>query len=536
MSPITDELGPESGGAATTPGVVAPAGARHPADVGKMEQQPVAAGWQTPGPAPSNGRVQPDRNRRLARLHAPLLFRLYRFVDLFVVLVVLGVTFVVTNLDSMPKGMDNFLAVRLTVRNLLVVGAFLVLWRLVFKAFGLYQRTLASSWLSEVLRTAGACAVAGVAALSFPLLSFTGAFGYWTAAYFWIVTTLAVLTMRLLLRVLTISGTTEVRDLIVVGSGPRAARLHAELCGKDGREYNLLGFVDSNPEAATPEMQHMMLGTLDDLEGILMRRAVDEVLIALPIKSHYHAVQEALRICHRGGVPAGYLADVFEFSRARSGALAGTHGPAAVGVPDEDARLFLKRAFDILGGSLALVLSVPVLAVAALAVRLSGPGPILFTQERYGLNKRLFRMYKLRTMVPGAEATQDLLDERNESSGPTFKIRDDPRITRLGRILRRTSIDELPQLVNVLKGEMSLVGPRPLPVRDVHRFTEAALMRRFSVKPGITCLWQIGGRNELTFDDWIALDLQYIDRWSLGLDLLILFRTIPAVLTGRGAS
>jgi exopolysaccharide biosynthesis polyprenyl glycosylphosphotransferase len=199
-------------------------------------------------------------------------------------------------------------------------------------------------------------------------------------------------------------------------------------------------------------------------------------------------------------------------------------------------RLLAKRVVDLLGASALLLLCAPVLFVSAVAIKLTSPGPVFFHQDRYGWHRRRFRMFKLRTMVADAEALQSSLEEQNEASGPVFKIRDDPRVTPVGHILRRTSIDELPQLFNVLRGDMSLVGPRPLPIRDVHRFTEAALMRRFSVRPGITCLWQIGGRSEVGFDAWIQLDLKYIDEWSLWLDLLILCRTVPAVLRGTGAA
>jgi lipopolysaccharide/colanic/teichoic acid biosynthesis glycosyltransferase len=160
---------------------------------------------------------------------------------------------------------------------------------------------------------------------------------------------------------------------------------------------------------------------------------------------------------------------------------------------------------------------------------------VLFAQERYGYMKRRFRMQKFRTMVVEAERLQAALEQWNEAAGPVFKIRNDPRITPVGRWLRRTSLDELPQLWHVLTGEMSLVGPRPLPVRDVGHFAEPWLMRRFSMRPGLTCLWQISGRSDLGFDRWIALDLEYIDRWSLGLDFRILLLTLPAVLSGRGA-
>ena len=199
-------------------------------------------------------------------------------------------------------------------------------------------------------------------------------------------------------------------------------------------------------------------------------------------------------------------------------------------------RMVTKRTLDVAVSATALLLLSPVLLVAAAAVKLSSPGPVVFAQERYGLNRRRFRMYKLRTMVADAEALQAGLEDQNEASGPVFKIRKDPRITPVGHLLRRTSLDEVPQLLNVLRGEMSLVGPRPLPVRDVDRFTEAALMRRFSIRPGVTCLWQISGRSDLTFDDWIRLDLKYIDEWSIALDLQILVQTFPAVLRGTGAS
>jgi lipopolysaccharide/colanic/teichoic acid biosynthesis glycosyltransferase len=195
----------------------------------------------------------------------------------------------------------------------------------------------------------------------------------------------------------------------------------------------------------------------------------------------------------------------------------------------------VKRAIDITGATVALGVLGPIMLIIALAITLTSPGPALFVQERYGFRKRRFRMFKFRTMVPDAEDLQASLESQNEVLGPVFKIRNDPRITPLGRFLRKTSLDELPQLFNVLAGEMSLVGPRPLPIRDVSRFNNAALMRRFSVKPGLTCLWQISGRSNTDFDRWITLDLKYIDEWSLGLDLKILIWTFPAVLGGRGA-
>jgi exopolysaccharide biosynthesis polyprenyl glycosylphosphotransferase len=205
-------------------------------------------------------------------------------------------------------------------------------------------------------------------------------------------------------------------------------------------------------------------------------------------------------------------------------------------VVQDDYRLVVKRGIDIAGAVIGLVALGPVMLVIAAFIRLTSSGPALFTQERYGLHKRRFRMYKFRTMVTNAEELQAKLESKNEAQGPVFKIRNDPRITKIGRILRKTSLDELPQFLNVLWGQMSLVGPRPLPKRDVARFDDASLMRRFSVKPGLTCLWQINGRSDTDFDRWIELDLKYIDGWSLGLDLRILAKTIPAIIKGTGAA
>jgi exopolysaccharide biosynthesis polyprenyl glycosylphosphotransferase len=196
---------------------------------------------------------------------------------------------------------------------------------------------------------------------------------------------------------------------------------------------------------------------------------------------------------------------------------------------------FLKRALDMGGAAAGLLLLLPVFALVAIAITLTSPGPILFAQERYGLNKRRFRMLKFRTMCQDAENLQSSVEHMNEAAGPIFKIRDDPRVTRLGKLLRKTSLDELPQLYNVLRGEMSLVGPRPMSIRDVALFSEAWLMRRFSVKPGITGLWQVSGRSNVSFERWMELDLKYIDRWSLRLDMEILLRTLPVVARGTGA-
>jgi exopolysaccharide biosynthesis polyprenyl glycosylphosphotransferase len=195
-----------------------------------------------------------------------------------------------------------------------------------------------------------------------------------------------------------------------------------------------------------------------------------------------------------------------------------------------------KEVLDVAGAFVLLVLTSPIFLLTALAIRVTSPGPVLFRQQRSGLNGRPFTMLKFRSMVTDAEQRKQELAQLNEMGGPVFKLTEDPRVTPVGRVIRRFSIDELPQLINVLRGEMSLVGPRPLPVDEVKRFDDFAHRRRLSVKPGLTCLWQVSGRNNVTdFKDWVRLDLEYIDNWSLWLDLKILCRTVPVVLMGTGA-
>jgi exopolysaccharide biosynthesis polyprenyl glycosylphosphotransferase len=204
--------------------------------------------------------------------------------------------------------------------------------------------------------------------------------------------------------------------------------------------------------------------------------------------------------------------------------------------PEDSWQALAKQAIDVVGAFFLLLALSPLLLIVTVWIRLTSPGPVLFKQQRSGLNGQPFTMLKFRSMISNAEQKKQELAALNEMSGPVFKLTDDPRVTPVGRFLRKYSVDELPQLVNVLRGEMSLVGPRPLPVDEVMRFDDFAHRRRLSVKPGLTCLWQVSGRNNVTdFKDWVRLDLEYIDNWSLWLDLKILVRTVPVVLMGTGA-
>ena len=295
------------------------------------------------------------------------------------------------------------------------------------------------------------------------------------------------------------------------------------------------GIVDDE-FAGTPAMRSKYLGGIGELEHLLREYPVAVVYCSLPVKTMYAETQRVISICEQIGVEVRHPARLFNTDIAQIDSHSSVHGMFAIlRMVRKGSRNYLKRAIDIVGASVMLILTAPIVILAGIAIKISSPGPIFFAQERYGLDRRRFRIYKLRTMVEDAEALQIAYESMNELAGPVFKIRRDPRITPVGRLLRTTSIDELPQLWNVLKGDMSLVGPRPLAVRDVQLIQDSRHLRRFSVRPGITCIWQINGRNATDFESWIRQDLEYIDNWSLHLDLFILLATVPAVLRCRGA-
>jgi exopolysaccharide biosynthesis polyprenyl glycosylphosphotransferase len=274
------------------------------------------------------------------------------------------------------------------------------------------------------------------------------------------------------------------------------------------------------------------------LAEFLRRTVVDEAVVYLPFASFYGHWSEVASLCAHHGIIVRLNSDTFGLSNTRwlAEEVGDGHYIATKTGAGEAWPLAVKRALDIVLSSVLLLFLAPVLIGVSIAIKLTSPGPVLFFQERIGINKRRFRICKFRTTVPNAEGLMPSLESENEVSGPVFKIRNDPRITPIGRFLRRSSIDELPQLFNVLKGEMSLVGPRPLPVRDYEGFSEDWQRRRFSIRPGITCLWQVNGRSAISFDQWMLLDLKYMDEWSLWLDLKILARTVPAVMRGSGAA
>jgi exopolysaccharide biosynthesis polyprenyl glycosylphosphotransferase len=276
---------------------------------------------------------------------------------------------------------------------------------------------------------------------------------------------------------------------------------------------------------------------ISDLVEAMHRHAVSRVIFAAG-HSQLNRVEQAISACEVEGVPAWLVADFIRTSIAKPGFDAFAGRPMLVfrSTPEVSWALLIKDIVDRVVAFIALLVMAIPMAIAALIIRITSPGPVIFRQRRAGIHGKPFVMYKFRSMADDAEMRRAELEPFNQMSGPVFKVESDPRITRFGRWLRRTSFDELPQLMNVLMGDMSLVGPRPLPVYEVEKFENTAQRRRLSVKPGLTCLWQISGRNQVRdFQDWVKLDLDYIDRWSLALDFKILLRTIPAVILGLGA-
>jgi exopolysaccharide biosynthesis polyprenyl glycosylphosphotransferase len=322
------------------------------------------------------------------------------------------------------------------------------------------------------------------------------------------------------------------RRAVLVGTGKHIRDVAHALSDAPHTPVHVVGFLSLN---ALPANGLRPLGSLDDLEEVLGRERIDEVIIADPDFPQVEAV-ELVDQCHQRGVRVRIAPSTMEILIHRAEFVPGQSVPLfELGSPVfEGVDFALKRTFDVVGATLLLMVLSPLLLAVVLAVRLSSRGPILFCSTRRGIGQRPFSCLKFRTMHTDAEQRQADLEELNEASGALFKIRDDPRLTPVGRLLRRFSLDELPQLGNVLRGEMSLVGPRPLPERD-YEMLEDWHRKRYLVLPGITGLWQVSGRSELDFDDLVHLDFIYLERWSLALDLTILLKTIPAVLSRRGA-
>ena len=436
-----------------------------------------------------------------------------------------------------------FFSIRIRLSNVLVFLGLFYFWHVIFSSFGLYGSRRLGDRKGEAVvvlkATSTGTLVLGFVAAFFQVRTITPAF----LAVFWISATSTIVLSRLALREFLRRARKHgrnLRHLLIVGTNPRALEFARAIESRPELGYRLIGFADEDwtGNRKFRENGKSIVSDLEHFSDFLRVRIVDEVAIALPMKSFYSRAARIAALCQEQGVIVRVLANIFDArkdwknnSQFDGMAVAIFGPPSSEGWP-----MACKRLLDISVSSLLLIVLAPVFAIVAILVKLDLSGPVFFAQDRVGLNKRRFRMYKFRTMAGDAEKKQPELESLNEADGPVFKIKNDPRVTPIGKYLRKASIDELPQLLNVLVGDMSLVGPRPLPFRDYRGFDQDSARRRFSVRPGITCLWQVNGRSSVSFKEWMELDLHYIDHWSLWLDVKLLAKTIPAVLKGSGAA
>ncbi len=468
---------------------------------------------------------------------------LLKFFDLALMVLAFGfATLVVSN--AAHASVAEVLAMRIKIQNALIFSGLLFSWHLAFSMCGLYTSHRLGSRRDEVLDLGKAVSIGtlvialGRFLFHIKLVSPKFLVAFWAASVLSAV--ISRMCMRLFLAQVRMRGR-NLRNMLIVGTNARGLQFAKKVHDNPALGYRIQGFVDYDlPQ--TEQFANSGYARVTDFDGLpafLRQNVVDEVVIALPMRSMHSEASEVAALCENHGILIRFASTLFDLKLSRKrvdefgeGDTLITHYTGSL----EGWPVVIKRVIDVVGSAILLVLLSPVLLLAAALIKLTSPGPVMFIQQRLGLNKRHFGIYKFRTMVVDAEMRMKEIEHLNEVTGPVFKIKNDPRITPIGRFLRKTSIDELPQLLNVFKGDMSLVGPRPLPIRDYEGFSEDWQRRRFSIRPGITCLWQIGGRSSISFERWMELDLEYIDKWSLWLDLEILLKTIPAVLKGSGAA
>jgi len=475
--------------------------------------------------------------------HRRILTKIFKLFDLLAMVLSFGVATIAAHHQLRTVSFEQFLAMRITVENFTMFLGLLLVWHFIFALFGLYGSRrlipLRRKIIDSIKVTFSATLALYTIAVLFRIELATPVF----LVVFLTVSSAIIILSRVIigyfLTRLRIHGR-NLSHMLIVGTNLQAIQFAQKIETNKGLGYQLIGFAD-NKWKGIEEFQttdYHIVTDFDNLNNFLSQNIVDEVVICLPMKTYTRQAPKILSICQEQGIIVRSLLDVFipELTRSKKEQL--QNEPVFTiyaGTMDEGLPVLMKRALDILISLILIIFLSPLFFITSLLIKLTSPGPVFFIQERMGLNKRKFHLYKFRTMIANAEQKLTEFEHLNEVSGPVFKIKDDPRITRVGGFLRKTSIDELPQLFNVLKGDMSLVGPRPLPVRDYKGFDQDWHRRRLSVRPGITCLWQIKGRSSIPFEKWMELDMEYIDHWSLWLDFKILAKTIPAVLIGSGA-
>jgi exopolysaccharide biosynthesis polyprenyl glycosylphosphotransferase len=437
-----------------------------------------------------------------------------------------------------------FLALKIKLQNFVAFVVLVWLWRLVFAMLNLYGSKRHASRRAEATDVLKATSICTLILLSFSLILRFRMVDLRFIEIFWVCSTFLIagtrISVRTWLRHIRAKGQ-NYRNMLIIGSNSRAIEFAKTIPHRPEWGCHVMGFADDDWHGVD-ELQVAGFERVCDFASLptyLRRNVIDEVVIALPVRSFHEHSSKIVEMCEEQGIIVRVLSDVFDLKRRQPEHFDEAPVITHYAGPLHGWPVLIKRLLDIVVSATMLVILAPAMILTALVIKLTSRGPVLFVQKRVGLNKRIFNIYKFRTMVIDAEKRLAQIEHLNEVSGPVFKIKSDPRITAVGSFLRKTSIDELPQLLNVLKGDMSLVGPRPLQMRDYELFTEGGpdwQRCRFSVRPGITCLWQVNGRSSIPFEQWMELDQQYVRKWSLWLDMQILVKTIPAVLKGSGAA
>lgn len=452
---------------------------------------------------------------------------------LFVLAMALGSVVYGNHARIATGGLHRFLEMRITLLNAAFAGVFVLAWIYCFHALSF--RIEPDGILTKLKQMVKGCTVMTGLLILYLIVARTQGPPFRIGAIF-LVSSLSYEMCRLAFGVW--AGSRDPQLVIILGSGRRAGKAWRELRIRYHSSVRLLGFVDDRAVSdMAPDVAARYLGTIDDLRGLLLDNVVDELLIALPMKSCYEKAQNAIAIAQQMGVQVVCMQDMYVTSIKGVDHLDQALFSELVPFPERYiAEQSVKRFVDIIVSLVGLCLFTPLFLLIAIVIKGTSRGPVIVSQERFGRRRRLFRMYRFSSVAGNNRELMAQEQSPANSSDLPSTIRRESRVTPLGRFLRASSLDELPQLLNVLMGNMSLVGPRPMSTRDVLRFSEAALMRRFTVKPGITGLWQVSGRGARSFDKRIEMDSEYIDRWSLTLDWQILARTIRAVLNRAGAA
>lgn len=467
----------------------------------------------------------------MIREHHTLFKNIMMILDLCIVFVTFIIGFLMT---------DSYSDIYVSDTYLVLLPVLLVIWGILLRCFGMYE-SFRTKKICDVLFVVIEASLIGSSLFgSFVFVMKMDQIGRLHIVYSFLFATLCIciekMVFMLFIRYQRKKGF-NTKNILIVGTGGRAQHFLNLINKHTEWGIRVIGLIDEDTTRMNSIISgHKVIGSFKDVPEIIHNSVVDEVVFIVP-RSWLSKIEELMSVCEIEGLKVSVAIDLFELklSRVKYSSLEEFPLLAYESTPDKFIHLLIKRLFDIVFSVIALALSSPILLVTAVLIKVTSKGHVFFKQQRCNLNGRMFTMYKFRTMVEDAEAKLKDLVKYNEMSGPVFKMDNDPRLTKVGKFLRKFSIDELPQLWSVLKGDMSLVGPRPPIPKEVSKY-EPWHRRRLSIKPGITCLWQAYGRNKITdFNEWMRLDLEYIDNWSLWLDCKILLKTVPVVLFGIGA-